>query len=116
MKQESKLSPTQAHVLAVLKSSKGNITRAEMQREMFGTYENKNKDRLIRKALQSLRNIGFVIVSNSKESGYRLANTQAEVDHYVNERIKAAREMIATARKVKKAYQLRGQMRLAGVK
>ena len=58
--------------------------------------------------------MGYVIVSNSDHSGYKLATTKAEVDAYVAERKKAAAQMIKTAMKVRKAFQQRGQMRMAG--
>lgn len=110
------LSPTQKKVLAILKAGKGNVRRPEIQSEIFGTTLDRNNDRAVQRIIKSLRDMGFVVVSNSNQPGYRLARTQAEVDHYVAERIRAGSEMIATARKVKKTWGLRNQMRLHGVK
>ncbi len=111
-----KLSPIQAHVLAILKGSSVPVLRSAMQKSVFGTTRNKNHDRVMQRTIQELRNFGFAIVSNSSQPGYKLANSKEEVSAYVAERLKMAKQMCATARKVERAYGLRKQMRLAGVR
>lgn len=110
------LTPLQSFVLAALKEGKRPVRRDELQHRIYQTRNNRNNDRAIQHAIRALRMIGFVIVSNSEQSGYKLATTDAEVNRYVAERMKAAREMMRTARKVQKAFKVRNQMVLAGTK
>ena len=114
--QSPTLTPLQSFVLAALKESKKPVRRDELQRRIYQTHNNRNNDRSIQTAIRALRMIGFVIVSNSEQSGYKLATTDAEVNRYVSERMKAAREMMRTARKVQKAFKARNQMVLMGTK
>ncbi len=103
-------------VLAILKGSTANIRRSEIQNSVFGTRRNKNNDRAIQRAIQELRDFGFAIVSNSSKPGYKLATSKAEVTQYVAERMKAAKEMMKTAKRVERAYGLKRQMPLAGMR
>lgn len=111
----SNLTPTQDEVLKIVSKAKKPMPRSKIQSAIYGTTNNRNNDRTIQLAIKSLRDMGYVIVSNSDHSGYKLATTQAEVDHYVAERKKAASQMVKTAMRVHKAFQMRGQMSLSGV-
>jgi hypothetical protein len=101
-------------VLSVLKKSKRLVTRGELQYVVFGTSTrlNHNYDRAIQRIIRELRLLGFVIVSNSRSAGYRLASTDAEVNHYLAEQLKRAREIRNTALRVKRAHNQRRQMAL----
>ena len=110
------LTPLQKTALGFLKANAGrNVTRTELQKKLFKTTRSKNHDRVVQKLIRELRMLGFTIVSNSKKAGYKLATKKNEVDEYVAEQLKRAKEVRAVALKVQKAYGLRGQMRLAGV-
>lgn len=111
----NELSPLQDNVLKIVSKAKKPMPRRAIEKTVFGTVGNRNNDRAIQMAIRALRDMGYVIVSNSNHSGYKLATTQAEVDHYVAERKKAAREMVKTAMRVSKAFKMRGQMSLQGV-
>lgn len=71
------LSPLQSFVLAALKEGRRPVRREELQRRIYQTSGNRNNDRAIQGAIRALRMIGFVIVSNSEQSGYKLATTPA---------------------------------------
>lgn len=109
------LTPMQEKVLKILSKARKPMPRVKLQFAIYGTTDNRNNDRAIQSVIHSLRRLGYVIVSNSNHSGYKLATTQAEVDQYVAEREKAAKQMIKTAMQVRKAFQQRGQMHLSGV-
>ena len=106
------LTPMQEKVLKVLSKSKKPMSRAKLQFAVYGSTDNRNRDRAIQGIIYSLRRLGYVIVSNSDHNGYKIANTKAEVDRYVAEREKAAKQMIKTARRVRLAFQQLTQMQL----
>jgi allophanate hydrolase subunit 2 len=103
------LTPIQTEVLKALTKHKKGASRQFLQ-EVVYHGQSPNYDRVIRKAIENLRNRGFVILSSSDQRGYRLAATENEVRHYVAEQIKKAKTLMKTARKVKKAYGLRDQL------
>ncbi len=109
---ENDLTDLQKQVLDFLRARKRAVKRVELQREIFGTTRDHNNDRAIQRLIRALRLCGYVIVSNSNEAGYKLAQSNAEVEHYVAEQLKAAKERRLTALRVQKAYKQRGQMRL----
>ena len=111
---KTELTELQERVLKIVSKAKKPATRPSIQFAVYGTTTNRNNDRAIQNAIKTLRDMGYVIVSSSDHSGYKLATTKAEVDAYVAERKKAAAQMIKTAMKVRKAFQQRGQMRMAG--
>lgn len=106
------LTPLQSFVLAAIKEAKRPVKREEIEFKIYQTRRNRNNDRAIQNAIRGLRMVGYVIVSKSDTAGYKLATTDAEVSRYVAERMKAAKEMIATAKRVEKAFKMRGQMTL----
>lgn len=113
----TKLTPLQKDALGFLKANAGrNVTRTELKKKLFNTTRSKNYDRVVQRVIHELRMMGFAIVSNSRKAGYKLANTKQEVDEYVAEQLKRAKEARAVALKVQKAYGLRKQMRFAGVR
>lgn len=111
----NELTDLQEAVLKIVSKARKPIPRSRIQFMVYGTTDNRNNDRGVQNAIKSLRDLGYVIVSNSDHSGYKLATTQAEVDAFVAERKKAATQMIRTANRVRKAFHQRGQMSLAGV-
>lgn len=115
MRNKTELSPIQARILRYLETHRRNVTRAELQKDVFGTTRSRNNDRMIQRVIHDLRMLGFVIVSQSGKPGYKLTNNKAEISTYVNEQIARGKEAIKTARRGAKAYGLRGQMSLAGV-
>lgn len=110
MQPETKdLSQFQTDVLELLKNAQNGIKRHDLQMYMF-FKTSPNNDRRIRRTIKVLRDRGFVIVSSSDRSGYRLTTDQNEVKHYVNEQIKRAKACLKTARRVREAYQMRDQV------
>lgn len=99
----------QSEILELLKNAQNGIKRHDLQMYMF-FKTSPNNDRRIRRAIKGLRDKGFVIVSSSDHSGYKLTTNQDEVKHYVNEQIKRAKACMRTARKVREAYQMRDQL------
>jgi|DewCreStandDraft_4_1066084.scaffolds.fasta_scaffold88271_2 type IV secretory pathway VirB4 component len=111
---EKPLTPIQEKVLQVLKDHEGFMqTRRQLQFLVCRTENNASNDRKIRKAIEDLRNRGYVITSTSDGRGYRLATEADEVQHYYAEQIKRARTILRTAYKVKRAYGLRDQLPLS---
>lgn len=105
----SNLKLLEQQVLKELEEHPAGIKRRELQISLFAGYSD-SADRVIRKAIKSLRDKGFVIASSSRSCGYRLTTNNEEVKHYVNEQIKRAKACMRTARKVRQAYQLRDQL------
>lgn len=113
--QDNKLTTIQRRLLDELKASNGQpVTRGTLQYALFDVRSS-NNDRAVRKTIENLRNLGYVIVSYSDGSGYKLATTEDEVRHYVAEQVKRAKTLLRTARKVKAAYGLRDQLPFAQV-
>lgn len=111
----NELTDLQADVLKIVSKARKPIPRSRIQYLIYGTTTNRNNDRAIQVTIKALRDMGYVIVSSSDHSGYKLATTQGEVDAFVAERKKAAEQMVKTALRVRKAFQQRGQIRLQGV-
>ncbi len=107
------LNKLEAEVLEVLKGYQ-QVSRASLQGIIFKTTDKPNADRSIRKAISSLRNHGYVIVSFSNGNGYELTTDPEKVRHYVTEQVKRARMLMRTAHQVKRAYGLRDQLVLSG--
>jgi hypothetical protein len=103
------LKPLEEDVLEKLKEFPQGIKRRELQIYLFAGFSS-NADRRIRHAIKGLRDKGFVIVSSSDHSGYKLTTDQNEVKHYVAEQIKRAKACMRTARRVRQAYQMRDQL------
>ena len=100
-------------VLDILNSYSGGVSRLALQGIIFKTESDANADRRIRRAISSLRNRGFIIVSNSHGRGYQLTTDPAKVRHYYNEQIKRARAIMRTANHVRRAYGLKDQLSLS---
>ena len=109
MQPDQNLKPLEAQVLKKLEEFPQGIKRHELQIYLFAGFS-KNADRSIRNAIQGLRNKGYVIVSASDRSGYKLTTDNNEVLHYVNEQIKRAKTCMRTARRVREAYKKRNQI------
>lgn len=106
------LNKLETEVLEILKGYQ-QVSRAILQGIIFKTTDNPNADRRIRRAISSLRNHGYVIVSFSNGNGYQLTTDPEKVRHYVTEQVKRARVLMRTAHKVKRAYGLRDQLPLS---
>ena len=61
-------------------------------------------DRSVRSCIAELRNDGIPVCSNSKTSGYFIADSDDEVDHFLNENHKRAMVLLSINKKVSEGY------------
>ena len=77
-------------ILDALYQAPKGLTRRELVRIVFGQEAHTNlgndtKDRKIRKAIESLRNRGIPIISNSGKAGYKLDTDPENIECMVRE-------------------------------
>lgn len=77
-------------ILDALYQAPKGLTRRELVRIVFGQEAHTNlgndtKDRKIRKAIESLRNRGIPIISNSGQAGYKLDTDPENIECMVRE-------------------------------
>ncbi|MBK9925424.1 MAG: hypothetical protein IPP66_09045 [Anaerolineales bacterium] len=85
-----KLPIIERKILDALYQAPNGLTRRELVRIVFGQEAHTNlgndtKDRKIRKAIESLRNRGIPIVSNSGKAGYKLDTNPENIACIVRE-------------------------------
>ena len=86
-------------ILRLLKYGESNsVSRKELERKCGIS------DRAVRNCIASMRNDGIPVCSNSKTSGYFIADTDEEVDHFLNENHKRAMVLLRINKKVSEGY------------
>lgn len=80
----------ECQILDALYQAPNGLTRRELVRIVFGqeaqtNLGNDTKDRKIRKAIESLRNRGIPIISNSGKAGYKLDTNPENIECMVRE-------------------------------
>ena len=110
---KTELTELQETILKIVSKAKKPATRPSIQFAVYGTTNNRNNDRAIQNAIKALRDLGYVIVSNSD---HQATSWRPHKRKWMPMLLsaKAAAQMIKTAMKVRKAFQQRGQMRMAG--
>lgn len=89
-------------VLNLLRRDADGWSRYELESET-GMH-----DRRVRDAVTALRRLGWPVVSNSGQAGYRLATNAEDVAHTVAEYRHRAHELLETAAKLEQAGYLLG--------
>lgn len=96
-------------VLKHLKTGQANaVSRFTLRKRTYLS------DRTIRQAISDLRNQGIPVisVSDADSKGYYLAETPAEVKHYISETRSRALKLLNTANKVAIGYFNRNQIEM----
>lgn len=82
-----------------LQRGEGNSKSRERLSKEIGV-----SDRALRNCIAALRKEGIPVCSNSKNSGYYIANTNEEIKHFVNENHKKAMVMLHINKKVQEGF------------
>ena len=61
-------------------------------------------DRMIRRSISQLRKQGVAIISTSDSSGYFIADTEEELNHFLAENTKRAKDLLYMCKQVKEGY------------
>jgi|LGOV01.1.fsa_nt_gb biotin operon repressor len=93
------MGPRKKKIHGMLKYGESNsVSRKELERKVGIS------DRAVRNCISSLRTDGIPVCSNSGTSGYFIADSNDEVDHFLNENHKRAMVLLTINKKVREGY------------
>ena len=93
------MGPRKRKIHGLLKyGESSSVSRKELERKVGIS------DRSVRSCIAALREEGIPVCSNSHTSGYFIADTEEEVDHFLNENHKRAMVLLRINKKVSEGY------------